>query len=108
MSQPKKKRVLRDFSEIKTHIIRGKKYLMRWKRPAREPLTDGKIDSPRDKDLRLFIYPHQVDPLLLLETVIHENIHGACYDLDEDTVEAACAATMRLLRRMKIKVEFQV
>jgi hypothetical protein len=54
----------------------------------------------------MHIYPHQ-DELDLTEAIFHENIHARCPDLDEDAVDEACQAAMRLLRRMGVKISFE-
>jgi hypothetical protein len=100
----------RDFSHIKTHVVRDNRFRMAWRRWRRSPdeVTGGNVgrcDHPNKISCQMNIYPNQ-EAVDLLETVLHENAHAALPDVEEEAVDEMCQATMRLLRRMKIKVEF--
>ena len=102
------KKVRRDFSPIKTHLIRDRRYRVKWRRESSKTwLTDGKVDHPDSPDKVLYVYPHTRNPLSLLDTVYHEHIHAGLPDINEDAVKEICASAMRLLKRMGIRISFE-
>lgn len=102
----------KNFDHIKTCLVRGKRFKVKWRRPPAAGKRDkgktnlGSCDSPHDRGKTLYISPQDWDPQLLLGTVMHEVLHGSCFDLDETAVEEFEQSAMRLLRRMGLTVSF--
>lgn len=99
-----------DFSKIKTATIRGKVFKAVWRKP-RNTCPDsskedvGKCDHPETLRKELWVWPRQ-DFWEFLETIIHECIHAALPDLDEDCVNELARDIVRLLRRMGLRGMF--
>jgi hypothetical protein len=62
------------------------------------PGLNGKIDPPSWRRKLLRIHPKvRKDPQLLLETLLHEALHGLCWGFDEDWVDRSACDLARLL-----------
>lgn len=101
-----------NFDHIRTCLVRGKRFKVKWRMPpsggknCKGKVSLGQCDSPNDRGKTLYLSPQDWDPQLLLGTVIHEVLHGACFDLDESAVSEYEHSLMRLLRRMGMEVRF--
>ena len=83
--------------------LRGK----RWNLEVVEYLQDGScgsIDAPDTPGKRILISLSQT-PLDLLDTVIHECLHGCCPDLDETCVEESATSIAKVLHRMGYRLK---
>lgn len=100
------------FDQLKSHLIRGKRFRLRWRcPPAGGPGSKGKrglgrCDCPGDARPEIFISPDVGAPLTLLGTVIHECAHAAFFDLEDAAVRQYEDDLMRLLCRMGVQVSF--
>lgn len=99
-----------DFSQIKTHTIRGKLFRLVWRRPRGVASNGhcfvGQCDSPETKRKELWLSPKQ-DPKELLATVLHECFHASVFLAEEKVAEEFERDTMRLLNRMGLEVDFK-
>ena len=83
--------------------LRGK----RWNLEAVQYLQDGScgsIDAPDAVQKRILIALNQT-PQDLLDTVIHECLHGCCPDLDENCVEETATSIAKILFRMGCRID---
>lgn len=100
-----------DFSHIKTHVIRGRRFILNWRKPKPPPNSNlhylGECESPRMEDgtecPRLTIWANQ-SPWALFWTMLHEVTHGSFYDLDETAVEGFEKAAKSLAKKMGFKI----
>lgn len=67
--------------------IRGHYYTVEFKNPG--PKYDGDCDHPNAPDKVIRIRPGVKSPSRLLELCIHEGLHAAFWDLDEQSVTDA-------------------
>ena len=79
-----------------TADIRGKRYRVR---TARLIKNWGECDHPATpgKEIRI---SRELSGFALLETIIHEQLHAALWDLNEDAIEETSHAVARLLWRL--------
>jgi hypothetical protein len=98
-----------DFSKIKTASFRGRKFQILWKKPRKsskeETAAHGACDCPADSGKRIYIHPNP-NHEELLDTVIHESLHAAFWDLEETAVTQCCEDLRHLLKRMGLQVKF--
>lgn len=96
-----------DFRHIKTHVVRGRRFVVVWRRPRRSKQIDdcGWCEKPTKDGCRICIYPDP-DPIDLLAIVLHELMHAGLYDICEGPITATENDIMRMLTRMGIKVSF--
>lgn len=101
---------LPDFSYIKTHVLRGKVFIMKWTRPPGKPRNKngdvGHCDHPDTVGKRIHVWPDPWDNLETVGTAAHELAHGAWPDLSEDAVMEYEESFIRLLKRMGCEVIF--
>lgn len=97
-----------NFSKIRTHTLRGRRFDLRWRCPAKG-LPKGKYrgacSDPDDRysgENELYIWTRQPDKDIL-GTVIHEVLHGIVPSLKEEIVEDFEHDLMRLLNRMGLR-----
>ncbi len=98
------------FNHIDSHVFNGRRYRIIWKRPRSEgrcdkcgqPVdcpTDGGCDPPDNFDKCILIAPKLSEPLLL-ETALHEGLHGLYWWMDEDAIEVGGRDLASFLRRI--------
>lgn len=96
-------------SFIKTHVFRGMKFRIEWKRPPRPkklPKGEEMHGSCSLADRLIRINPDP-DSLELLFTTLHESLHACFFDLEDGVIDDWEDAAKRLVRRMGIKVTFE-
>lgn len=95
------------FPTIRSHRFRDKLFHILWRRPRwnADMIVSGQCDHRETPNARMYIYPSK-DPLELLATMIHEAVHAGFSDIEDVAVGEWERDLIRLLRRMKIKVEF--
>ncbi len=106
----------RDFSHIRSHRFRDRRYGISWKRPKdqtkcahcgqkteRNP-THGECDPPRNPAKLIQINPN-LPELDLLETVIHEGIHGCLWDVEEEAVGESARDIALIVWRMGFRLD---
>lgn len=103
----------RNFSHIKTHTVRGRRFLIRWRRPMPCPSKgeqsgdlDGHCDAPCTSGRAIYLHKGG-DAINLVGTVGHELLHAANFDLSEDLVDEWEESFTKMLRRMKAKIIFE-
>lgn len=106
----------RDFSAIRSHRFRDRRYRIQWKLPRcmtncescgqrTEPRkSDGQCDAPQSAGKVILIAP-KLPEADLLETAIHESLHACLWDLEESAVSETARDTARLLRRMGFRLD---
>lgn len=99
------------FPAIKTHSFRDRVFRIFWRRYRRAHdeipgQNFGYCDHRETPHPKIHIYPNQ-PALELLLTVAHESLHACCPDIDDAVVQEYEDELGRLLRRMKVKVEFE-
>ena len=83
--------------------LRGK----RWKLECIEYLQDGSCGSidPSDAPQKRILIALNQTPQDLLDTVIHECLHGCVPDLDEDCVTETATGIAKVLHRMGYRLK---
>lgn len=78
----------------------------RWKIIFEKMATSrGMCDSPETKNKAIRIDPRvKKNDLLYLDTVMHEALHAACWNLDEEFVEEYATKTAQLLYRLGFRL----
>jgi len=78
--------------------IRGKKWQLLFLKKNTPSYDRGQCDPPdwRRKQIRIYPAALKTDHRLL-ETLIHEMLHAACWDLDEELVEGFSHDCTRVL-----------
>ena len=78
--------------------IRGKKWNLCVLRENNSAYDRGQCDPPNKQGKQIRIYPaaFKTDHRLM-ETLIHEALHAACWDLDEELVEDFSHDVARIL-----------
>lgn len=97
-----------DFSAIRSHIFRDRKFKIKWRAPKRDkncPKGHVYFGNYDPNKMELMIYPSE-DPLELLDTVLDETAHANWPDIDNESIREGVLDTMKLLKRMGIKVSF--
>ena len=69
-----------------------------------EAKADGECDPPTNPRKAILIAP-KLPEADLLETAIHESIHGCLWDLDEQAVSDTARDIAALLRRMGFRLD---
>lgn len=79
-------------------IVRGKKWAMRWV----NRLADGNLGdcSPPDEPGRVIRIARGQSPESELDTIIHEILHAAHWDLNEEAVEETAEDIARVLWKL--------
>lgn len=91
-----------DLAHVKTCEIRGKKFKVIW-RGHRSYI--GRCEWPGEKNKTICI-TKTCPSLDVLMTTIHETLHAAFFDLENDAVDEYERDLRRLLTRMGITVSF--
>jgi len=84
---------------IRSVVMRGKRWRILWERTGKVPSGECQAPHVSNKAIRL-------DPRLLkrdaalLETVLHELLHAASWDLDEEVVHEYAEVTAKTLLRL--------
>lgn len=83
--------------------LRGK----RWRLEVLDYLHDGSCGSidPAGVPQKRIVIARNQDPLDLLDTVIHECLHGCCPDLDEECVTETATDIAKVLHRMGCRLK---
>ena len=83
--------------------LRGK----RWRLEVLDYLHDGSCGSidPAGVPQKRIVIARSQDPLDLLDTVIHECLHGCCPDLDEECVTETATDIAKVLHRMGCRLK---
>jgi hypothetical protein len=105
----------RDFSQIRTHRFRERRYEIVWRLPKKMALcsgcgkrtedkkSDGECDPPDSSRKAIRIGPRLSEPDLM-ETAIHEGLHACLWDLEECAVNDTARDIAKLLRRMGFRL----
>ena len=87
------------FRSVKQAFLRGNSYIVQWAKPRvtkkRGP-SRGLCDCPSAENRKIVIDPTVSEPVLL-DTIIHEALHGCVWDLDEESVESTASSIADLL-----------
>lgn len=101
----------RDFSHIRSHKFRGKRYEIVWRRPKKTGICvtccqrvldcddDGECDPPSNPQKAIRIDPKLPEKELLI-TALHEGTHAGAWDLDEAAIREIAKDNGELLWRM--------
>ena len=82
---------------IRSHIFRGKRWLIRWRKlPGAQ---EGECESPASQGKMIKVDP-RTTKLRLLDTLIHEGLHACMWDLDEEAVHESASDIAKLLWRL--------
>lgn len=85
-------------TRLKSIVINGRRYRLRF--DLHNNNRDGECDSPREKNKTIRINPRVLrNPRRLMATLLHESLHAACWDLDEEWVQDTSDSLERLLYR---------
>lgn len=78
--------------------VRGKRYKLAF-RAIRSQKYLGRCDSPQEPAKQIVI-DQSLRGELLLDTLVHELLHAACWDLAEETVEATASDIASVLWKL--------
>jgi hypothetical protein len=85
---------------IKYHTIRGKRYKIEFVNSRDLPKDSiGICDNPANKGKKIRVYKH-LPAKKLLDTLIHELLHSAFFDLDEEAILETATDITNLLWRL--------
>lgn len=78
--------------------IRGRRYKLAFRSLSRSKWL-GRCDSPCEPNKQIVV-DQNLSGELLLDTLVHELLHAACWDLAEETVEEAASDIASVLWRL--------
>lgn len=81
---------------VRSHVFRGKRYRIAWRKPRG---CVGSCDAPDTPGKVIYIDPQQGE-YDILETITHEAWHALDWDKAEEAVEENARCLARLLWRM--------
>ena len=88
----------RPIEKIRSVTIRGRRYSFHIYTLGKD--QDGECDNPKAKGKSIAIHPRILKtPRRLMTTLIHESLHAACWDLDEEWVQETADDIERILYR---------
>lgn len=95
------------FKKIKTHIFRGKKYKIIWRRPPKHffgEIVDGSCDDREATDKEMWINP-DLEEKDFLKTCVDESFHACFFELDNEIVDEISESMGEFLWRVGFRLE---